>query len=209
VLQSLLGHNGAGKTTFMSILTGLFPPSTGDMLVNGLSIRHDMPTIRGQLGLCPQYNVLFDWLTVDEHLYFCATLRGIPVANIKASATELLETLNLTEKQFIQAGSLSGGMKRKLCVVCSLFLSVLFFFFNFTNSEKNYKQAMAFVGSPQTIVLDEPTAGMDPAARRLTWELILKNRHKHTILLSTHHMGLVSFLLLLSIYHNQLSHRRS
>jgi ABC-type multidrug transport system ATPase subunit len=112
----------------MSILTGLFPPSSGDMSVNGLSIRHDMPTIRAQLGLCPQYNVLFDWLTVDEHLFFCATLRGIPAADIKASASKLLDTLNLTEKQFVQAGSLSGGMKRKLCVVREGFSSSFFLF---------------------------------------------------------------------------------
>ena len=71
----LLGHNGAGKTTTMSILVGLFPPTSGDAIINGRSILTDMDSIRRSLGLCPQHNVLYDRLTVREHLNFFARLK--------------------------------------------------------------------------------------------------------------------------------------
>ena len=71
----LLGHNGAGKTTTLSILTGLFPPNSGTAHINGFSVVEDIDIIRHNLGICPQHNVLFDRLTVKEHLYFFAKLR--------------------------------------------------------------------------------------------------------------------------------------
>ena len=74
-ITALLGHNGAGKTTTMSVLTGLFPPTSGSAHVNGKSILTDMEAIRESLGLCPQHNVLFDRLTVKEHLEFFINLK--------------------------------------------------------------------------------------------------------------------------------------
>lgn len=74
-ITALLGHNGAGKTTTMSILTGLFPPTSGSAHVDGKSILTDMEAIRESLGLCPQHNVLFDRLTVKEHLEFFINLK--------------------------------------------------------------------------------------------------------------------------------------
>ena len=74
-ITALLGHNGAGKTTTISILTGLFPPSDGRALINGLSVVEDIDIIRTNLGICPQHNVLFDRLTVSEHLYFFSLLK--------------------------------------------------------------------------------------------------------------------------------------
>lgn len=74
-ITALLGHNGAGKTTTMSILTGLFPPTSGSAHINGHSILTDMDAIRESLGLCPQHNVLFDRLTVKEHLEFFINLK--------------------------------------------------------------------------------------------------------------------------------------
>ena len=71
----LLGHNGAGKTTTMSMLVGLFPPTSGDAIINGYSILTDMEGVRQSLGLCPQHNVLYDRLTVREHLNFFARLK--------------------------------------------------------------------------------------------------------------------------------------
>ena len=73
----LLGHNGAGKTTTMSMLVGLFPPTSGDAVINGYSILTDMESIRQSLGLCPQHNVLYDRLTVREHLNFFARLKVV------------------------------------------------------------------------------------------------------------------------------------
>lgn len=74
-ITALLGHNGAGKTTTMSILTGLFPPTSGSAHINGLSVVDDIALIRRSLGICPQHNVLFDRLTVNEHLKFFARLK--------------------------------------------------------------------------------------------------------------------------------------
>ena len=74
-ITALLGHNGAGKTTTMSILTGLFPPTSGSAHINGLSVVEDISLIRRNLGICPQHNVLFDRLTVLEHLRFFARLK--------------------------------------------------------------------------------------------------------------------------------------
>ena len=75
----LLGHNGAGKTTTMSMLVGLFPPTSGDAIINGYSILTDMESIRQNLGICPQHNVLFDRLTVKEHLNFFARLKVVDI----------------------------------------------------------------------------------------------------------------------------------
>lgn len=81
-ITSFLGHNGAGKTTTMSVLTGLFPPTSGTAIINGHDIRKDIDLVRKSLGICPQYNVLFSGLTVSEHLWFYASLKGMAKADI-------------------------------------------------------------------------------------------------------------------------------
>lgn len=83
-VTALLGHNGAGKTTTMSMLTGLFPPTSGTALVNGFDIKNEIESVRGSLGLCPQHDVLFDEMTVEEHLrFFCQVKKNqIQVYNI-------------------------------------------------------------------------------------------------------------------------------
>ena len=76
-ITAFLGHNGAGKTTTMSLLTGIYPPTAGTAYIEGKDIRGSMDDIRNSLGICPQYNVLFDDLTVEEHLWFYAKLKGM------------------------------------------------------------------------------------------------------------------------------------
>ena len=76
-VTALLGHNGAGKSTTMSVLTGLFPPTSGTAVVYGKDIRVDIKGVRESLGLCPQHNVLFDQLTVAEHMWFYGRLKGL------------------------------------------------------------------------------------------------------------------------------------
>ncbi|XP_041481767.1 ATP-binding cassette sub-family A member 2-like isoform X2 [Lytechinus variegatus] len=169
-ITSFLGHNGAGKTTTMSVLTGLFPPTSGTAKIYGSDIRTDMTSIRKSLGMCPQHNALFDKLTVEDHVWFYAQLKGKPKWQIKQDTDKLISDIGLTHKRNTAVHRLSGGMKRRLSV------------------------AIAFVGDSRTVILDEPTAGVDPCARRAIWDLLLKYKHGRTILLSTHHMDEADFL---------------
>ncbi|XP_076463176.1 phospholipid-transporting ATPase ABCA1-like isoform X2 [Babylonia areolata] len=163
-ITSFLGHNGAGKTTTLSILTGLFPPTSGTAYINGRDIQTSIDEIRQSLGMCPQHNVLFELLTVEEHIWFYARLKGMPEADVKREMTQMIKDVGLPHKRREMSRNLSGGMKRKLSV------------------------AIAFVGGSRTVILDEPTAGVDPYARRSIWELLLKLRKGRTVILSTHHM---------------------
>ncbi|XP_076084448.1 phospholipid-transporting ATPase ABCA1-like isoform X2 [Mytilus galloprovincialis] len=163
-ISSFLGHNGAGKTTTMSILTGLFPPSDGTAFIYGHSILTEMDAVRDSLGMCPQHNLLFDNLTVEEHLWFYARLKNLKPEKVKQEMARMIEDVGLPHKKNELSSSLSGGMKRKLSV------------------------AIAFVGNAKTVILDEPTAGIDPYARKEIWELLLKLKKGRTIILSTHHM---------------------
>uniref|UniRef100_A0A3Q3XQQ9 ABC transporter domain-containing protein n=1 Tax=Mola mola TaxID=94237 RepID=A0A3Q3XQQ9_MOLML len=163
-ITSFLGHNGAGKTTTMSILTGLFPPTSGTAYINGMDIRTDMDIIRSSLGMCPQYNVLFRHLTVEEHILFYSLLKGRTQEEAEREVENMLIDLGLPHKRDDEAQNLSGGMQRKLSV------------------------AMAFVGGSKVVILDEPTSGVDPYSRRSIWDLLLKYRADRTVILSTHHM---------------------
>ncbi|NXX85150.1 ABCA1 protein, partial [Urocolius indicus] len=163
-ITSFLGHNGAGKTTTMSILTGLFPPTSGTAFILGKDIRSELSTIRQNLGVCPQHNVLFDLLTVEEHIWFYARLKGLSEKKVKEEMEQMAMDVGLPHKLKARTSKLSGGMQRKLSV------------------------ALAFVGGSKVVILDEPTAGVDPYSRRGIWELLLKYRQGRTIILSTHHM---------------------
>ncbi|MGH0142230.1 UNVERIFIED_CONTAM: hypothetical protein FKN15_019870 [Acipenser sinensis] len=152
-ITSFLGHNGAGKTTTMSILTGLFPPTSGTAYILGKDIRSDLSAIRKNLGVCPQHNVLFDQLTVEEHIWFYARLKGLSEAEVKVEMEQIVVDVGLPDKRKAKTSQLSGGMQRKLSV------------------------ALAFVGGSKVVILDEPTAGVDPYSRRGIWDLLLKYRH--------------------------------
>uniref|UniRef100_A0A8C2PU12 ATP binding cassette subfamily A member 3 n=1 Tax=Cyprinus carpio TaxID=7962 RepID=A0A8C2PU12_CYPCA len=160
----LLGHNGAGKSTTLSMLTGLFPPSSGRAYISGYDICQDMALIRRSLGLCPQHDVLFDNLTVREHLLFFTQLKGYPRKKIPDEVDRILRILNLEDKRHALSKTLSGGMKRKLSI------------------------GIALIGDSKVVMLDEPTSGMDPSARRATWDLLQGEKRGRTILLTTHFM---------------------
>uniref|UniRef100_A0A8C9ZNU2 ATP binding cassette subfamily A member 3 n=1 Tax=Sander lucioperca TaxID=283035 RepID=A0A8C9ZNU2_SANLU len=160
----LLGHNGAGKTTTLSMLTGLFPPTSGRAYINGYDICQDMAMIRRSLGLCPQHDVLFDNLTVREHLLFYAQLKGFSKEKIPDEVDRTIRILNLEDKRQARSKTLSGGMKRKLSI------------------------GIALIGDSKVVMLDEPTSGMDPSARRATWDLLQGEKRGRTILLTTHFM---------------------
>ncbi|OAD58505.1 ABC transporter A family member 3 [Eufriesea mexicana] len=158
-ITALLGHNGAGKTTLMSIVTG-------KVLINGKNITKDLQSIRNDLGLCPQENMVFPDLSVFEQLEFFGLLKGKNKMrkNVREAVNVLLNKLKLSEKRNVLPSTLSGGQLRRLCL------------------------GMALIGDASTIILDEPTSGMDPETRRDIWDIILKIRGKKTILISTHNM---------------------
>ncbi|XP_026811930.1 ATP-binding cassette sub-family A member 3-like isoform X2 [Rhopalosiphum maidis] len=163
-ITALLGHNGAGKTTTMSIITGLFSPTYGTINVNGNDLFSNIDDFRQNLGLCPQHNLLFSYLTTLDHLIFFGMLKGLPLKNAKSEGLHLLELLNILQKKNELVSNLSGGMKRKLSL------------------------AIALVGNPKILILDEPTSGMDPESRREMWDLLLSFRGTRTILITTHFM---------------------
>ncbi|XP_077979982.1 phospholipid-transporting ATPase ABCA3-like isoform X2 [Glandiceps talaboti] len=163
-ITALLGHNGAGKTTTLSMLTGLFPATGGTAYVNGYNIATEMSAVRSSLGLCPQHDILFDRLTVEEHLYFFAKLKGLQSNKVQDEIDKYITALGLEDKRDVQSRALSGGMKRKLSV------------------------CIALIADSKVVMLDEPTSGMDPSARRFTWDLLQQHREGRTILLTTHFM---------------------
>ncbi|KAF0882143.1 ABCA3 protein, partial [Crocuta crocuta] len=162
----LLGYNGAGKSTALSILSGrcLYPATSGEAYINGYDISKQMVQIRKRLGVCPQQNLLFNYLTVSEHLYFYCLVKGIPRKTRLVEIDRMLSAFNLLDKRNAFSYSLSGGMKRRLSVI------------------------MALIGNSQVVILDEPTSGMDPVSRRATWDVLQHYKEDHTVLLTTHYM---------------------
>lgn len=160
----LLGHNGAGKTTTISMLTGMFPPTSGTAVINDSDIRTNIESVRQSLGICPQHNILFDELTVREHIIFFSWLKGVRKDNLNAEVDKYVKVLQLEDKIDTPSCKLSGGMKRKLSV------------------------GSAFCGGTKVVLCDEPSSGMDPSARRQMWDLLQSEKAGRTVLLTTHFM---------------------
>ncbi|KAL2340805.1 hypothetical protein Fmac_008745 [Flemingia macrophylla] len=165
-LFCLLGPNGAGKTTAINCLTGITPVTDGDALVYGHSIRSSigMSNIRKLIGVCPQFDILWDALSGEEHLQLFATIKGLTPASIKSITQSSLAEVRLTDAAKVRAVSYSGGMKRRLSV------------------------AIALIGDPKLVILDEPTTGMDPITRRHVWDIIENAKRGRAIILTTHSM---------------------
>ena len=162
-----MGHNGAGKTTTINMLTGLLAPdyfSDGDASIYGYSIHEDMEMVRRTMGVCPQHDVLFEQLTVKEHILLFSQLKGNAHQDAEDEVMGLAKQFHLETRLDHTGSALSVGQKRKLSV------------------------AIALCGGSKFIVLDEPTAGMDPLARRELWDLLSSLRHGRTMLLTTHYM---------------------
>jgi ABC-type multidrug transport system ATPase subunit len=158
----LLGHNGAGKTTTINCLTGLLDITSGDCSIYGRSIRTDALEIRRSVGFCPQHNVLYDDLTVEEHLQLFAKMKGYVGEQLTKEVDDMIAAVDLEMKRHSFASQLSGGMKRKLSI------------------------GIAYIGGSKLIILDEPTAGMDPVSRQKIWALIQKFKAGRVTLLTTH-----------------------
>ncbi|OQR96831.1 ATP-binding Cassette (ABC) Superfamily, partial [Thraustotheca clavata] len=158
----LLGVNGAGKTTTLSMLSGMFAPTEGTLSVCG---EEGMPSIRQHLGVCFQQDVLYENLTIEEHVLLLARLKGQhDDAAIKAECAAKCAAFGLSDKIHEFTRALSGGSKRKVCVI------------------------LAFLGDAKLVLLDEPTTGIDLESQKSVWEAIRSESSDRAILLTTHSM---------------------
>jgi drug efflux transport system ATP-binding protein len=161
----LVGPDGAGKTTIMRMLAGVLPPDAGEIRLAGIDVVADPEAARQRVSYMPQRFGLYDDLTVSENIFFYATLFGVSGKRRRERTPELLEAAGLAPFRRRLAGQLSGGMKQKLGLVCAL------------------------IHTPEVLLLDEPTTGVDPVSRRDFWEILYRLREEGaTILLSTAYM---------------------
>lgn len=161
----LLGPNGAGKTTTIRMITGLIKPTAGTVRVYGHDVISERGKVIKKIGYMPQRFGLYEDLTVEENMMLFGRLYGLSRGKAMERAEELMEFLDLRAFRGRLAGKLSGGTKQRLAL------------------------AVALIHDPLLLILDEPTAGVDPPIRRQFWEIFRDlNRNGKTILLTTHYM---------------------
>ena len=161
----LLGPNGSGKTTTIRMLCGLVVPTSGTAEVAGLDVETNTEGVRRRIGYMSQRYGLYDELTVAENLRFYSSVYGLVGHDREQRLADHVESLGLGSRLHQRAGTLSGGWKQRLALAC------------------------ATAHHPDLVFLDEPTAGVDPAARRTFWETIYQlAREGTTILVTTHYM---------------------
>ncbi|CAG9334839.1 unnamed protein product [Blepharisma stoltei] len=162
---AFLGVNGAGKTTTFKMLTGEIAPTTGEAYICGHNLNTEMDHARELIGYCPQFDAISELLTTREHLRLYSDIKGIPKDRIEALVEEMIDQMDLRPYADILAGTYSGGNKRKLSV------------------------AIALIGNPRVVFLDEPSAGMDPETRKKMWKVIGNLKKKNSsVILTTHSM---------------------
>ena len=165
VCFGFLGPNGAGKTTVMRIISCFMPPTAGDVRVFGIPVLADPGRIKARIGVMPQDDNLDPDLSVVENLIVYARYFDIPRKEAVARANELLDFVELKEKAGVNIKQLSGGMKRRLLL------------------------ARALVNTPEILILDEPTTGLEPHSRHAVWDTLNYLKSKNTtLILTTHYM---------------------
>ncbi|XP_037664575.1 ATP-binding cassette sub-family A member 8 isoform X2 [Choloepus didactylus] len=165
-ITAILGHSGAGKSTLLNILSGLSVPTKGSVTIynNKLPEMADLENISKLIGVCPQSNVQFEFLTVKESLRLFANIKGILPKEVDKEVQRVLLELGMNNIPDVLAQNLSGGQKRKLTF------------------------GIAILGDPQVLLLDEPTAGLDPFSRYQVWNFLKKCKADRVILFSTQFM---------------------
>lgn len=163
-VHGLLGPNGAGKTTLMRSMLGLYPQATGEIMLD------DLPFSKTSVGYLPQNFGLFPNMTIRQALTYIGNLKEIPNDILQKDIEQLVADMNLTEKIDAKMSSLSGGMVRRVGIV------------------------QAFLGNPAVVVLDEPTAGLDPEERLRFKNYIKSIQDKHIIIISTHIVDDIEYL---------------
>jgi len=163
-----LGPNGAGKTTTMRVITGYLPPSEGKVLVAGYDVVEEPLEAKRRTGYLPESPPVYPDMTVTEYLGFVARIKGVARKEMKARISEVIEKCAITDHQHRQIGKLSKGYRQRVGL------------------------AQALIHNPEVLILDEPTAGLDPKQIIETRELIRRLAGQHTIVLSTHILPEVS-----------------
>lgn len=164
-IYGLVGPDGAGKTTAIRMLCGIYAPTSGDAVVAGLDLVTHSEEVKARIGYMSQKFTLYGDLSVRENLNFFAEMHGVPTAERDARAVRLLEFSRLTQHQGRRAENLSGGMKQKLALACTL------------------------IHTPEILFLDEPTTGVDPVSRREFWKILYDLlREQVTIFVATPYM---------------------
>lgn len=169
-VYGLLGPNGAGKTTLISIVTGILKPNSGRILFDGTDIGRSGTRYLDKIGYLPQYPYFYKNFRVDEFLRYMCALKAIPKEKVNSRIHEVIEFVNLTEAYKKKIGALSGGMRQRLGI------------------------AQAILNEPELLILDEPTAGLDPGERIRFRNLISKLSQKRIVLLATHIVSDVEYI---------------
>ena len=164
----LLGHNGAGKSTLIKMISGTEDPDEGDIFLNNTSIITNKTYLYNNIGLCQQDDILFDYLTVEEHLTYMMELKG--AEKDKNQIDTFIQRIDLENKRHSICKGLSGGEKRKLCI------------------------AIALIGNSQLVLLDEPTSGMDVISKRKLWNFLKEFKNDKIIILTTHSLDEAEYL---------------
>jgi ABC-2 type transport system ATP-binding protein len=164
-LYGLLGPNGAGKSTTINIMCGLLPPSSGTAVIGGYDVVKSTPQVKKIIGVCPQEPSLFPYLTGRQNIELFGNLHSVGRGILRERTAELLDRLNLTHDANRQIKQYSGGMVRRI------------------------NTAVALIGDPEIVFLDEPTVAMDPQSRHAVWDFILDLKTKgKTVILTTHYI---------------------
>ena len=168
-VYGLLGTNGAGKTTLINSFMGIIP-SEGEIQIDGKNVRDLGAEFLGMVGYLPQYPKFYKDFSVLEFLRYMCVLKDIPKADVESRIAELLETVNLTDSATKKIGALSGGMRQRLGI------------------------AQAMLSDPGILILDEPTAGLDPRERIRFRNLISKFSENRIVILATHIVPDIEFI---------------
>ena len=163
----LLGLNGAGKTTIFKAITEEHAPTHGSVYINGLNLMQNFDSVKLMFGYCPQFDAIFPYMTVHENLEFYSKIKGVDPDKLNQIIKAMIESMTLTKYTNKLAGRLSGGNKRKLSV------------------------AISMICNPPIVLLDEPSTGMDPEARRFMWIIIHNLTSKsdsNSVIMTTHAM---------------------